>query len=127
MKTRGVKTNSSSGKGKAMQKKTVEEGLRQLAFGDISDVIRLLYALPEEQQLKDMDFFNISELKRGKDGVWEIKFYDRMAALECLERVQNSREEIAPLYQALKESCRMLSCSKEEASRLPEEEPHDED
>ena len=42
------------------------EGLRHLAFGEIQDAVRLLYA-PEEQilpALGEMDLFNISEIKR---------------------------------------------------------------
>lgn len=62
------------------------EGLRHLAFGEIQDAVRLLYA-PEEQilpALGEMDFFNISEIKRPKGGGMEIKFFDRLKALEKL-------------------------------------------
>lgn len=62
------------------------EGLRHLAFGEIQDAVRLLYA-PEEQilpALGEMDLFNISEIKRPKGGGMEIKFFDRLKALEKL-------------------------------------------
>ena len=117
---RNAMKQTASGRGTG-QKQTVEEGLRKLAFGDVSDVIRLLYAPPDLQGgLEGMDFFNISELKKGKDGVLEIKFYDRMKALQCLEEMQNGHKETAPLYEALRESCRLLSESGPE-----EEKPHE--
>ena len=66
------------------------EGLRHLAFGEIQDAVRLLYA-PEEQilpALGEMDLFNISEIKRPKGGGMEIKFFDRLKALEKLQALE---------------------------------------
>lgn len=89
---------------------TVEHGLRQLAFGDISDAVRLIFGPPgEPEELEKMNLFNISEIRRGKDGLVEIKLYDRMEAMRCLEERKASREEVLPLYQALQRSIRFLS------------------
>lgn len=61
-------------------------GYQRLAFGSIADALRLLYmGEPEAKQLSEMDLFLISEIKRNKDGMLEIKFFDRMKALEKLE------------------------------------------
>lgn len=81
------------------------EGLRHLAFGEIQDAVRLLYA-PEEQilpALGEMDLFNISEIKRPKGGGMEIKFFDRLKALEKLQALEASkgRNPAAAFYQAL--------------------------
>ena len=46
---------------------------------------------PENANLEEMDLFSVSEIKRGKNGV-EIKFFDRLKALEKLEALTESRE-----------------------------------
>ena len=80
------------------------EGLRHLAFGEIQDAVRLLYA-PEEQilpALGEMDLFNISEIKRPKGGGMEIKFFDRLKALEKLQALEAAEgNTAAAFYQAL--------------------------
>lgn len=102
------------GKAKPMPARmTVEHGLRQLAFGDISDAVRLIFGPPgEPAELEKMNLFNISEIRRGKDGLVEIKLYDRMEAMRCLEERKANREEVLPLYQALQRSVRFLPAEK---------------
>ena len=61
-------------------------GYRKLAFGKITDALRLLYAeQPDEGELEGMDLFMASDIRRNKDGMLEIKFFDRLKALEKLE------------------------------------------
>ena len=73
------------------KKKTAEEevrdGLRRLAFGEIHDAVLLLFADESEilEKLGELDLFNISEIKRPKGGGMEIKFFDRIRALEKLK------------------------------------------
>ncbi len=91
---------------------TAEEGIRRLAFGDIRDAVRLLYTTPDDIEILDsLDLYTVSELKRGKDGQLEMKFYDRLKALQYLMEAENGREheESRPLYEALKESALLLS------------------
>lgn len=61
-------------------------GLMRLAFGDITDAVRLLNA--EEpltsEELSRLDLINVSEIKRVKGGGMEIKFFDRQKAMEKL-------------------------------------------
>ncbi len=58
---------------------------QRLAFGSIADALRLLFAeSPTEQELRDMDMFTVSDIRRNKDGMLEIKFFDRLRALEKL-------------------------------------------
>ena len=60
-------------------------GYQRLAFGSIADALRLLFAeSPTEQELRDMDMFTVSDIRRNKDGMLEIKFFDRLRALEKL-------------------------------------------
>lgn len=58
-------------------------GYQRLAFGSICDAISLLYKSdPSKEDLEGMDLFLVSEIKRPKDGSMEIKFFDRLKALE---------------------------------------------
>lgn len=93
------------------KKKTAEEevrdGLRRLAFGEIHDAVLLLFADESEilEKLGELDLFNVSEIKRPKGGGMEIKFFDRIRALEKLKDSKNETPA-QPLgfYRALEES-----------------------
>ena len=82
----------------------VRAGYRRLAFGCVSDAVRLL-TLDEEEpaDLEEMDLFLVSELKRPRGGGLEIKFFDRLKALERLEALaaREPNENAAAFYAAL--------------------------
>lgn len=84
----------------------------RLAVGRISDAVRLLFhegdAPPEN--LEEMELLNISEIKRPKGGGMEIKFFDRLKALEKLQETDaDSREsEGAVFYAALEKGAAAL-------------------
>ena len=67
-------------------------GLRRLAFGSCNDAIYLAFAeeLPPPSVIASLDLFNVAEIKRIKDKGVEIKFADRMKALEKLYELENS-------------------------------------
>lgn len=73
-----------------MRKKTdtalVAEGLRKLAFGDVNDAVRLVFAEepPSPELLTKMNLFNVSAITRDKGGGVEVRFFDRQKALERL-------------------------------------------
>ena len=47
--------------------------------------VSLLYKnSPTSEELENADLFMVSEIKRPKDGAMEIKFFDRLKALEKL-------------------------------------------
>lgn len=72
-------------------RRTVVEGYEKLALGPVGDAVRLMMA--EEGDWLDyqkLDLMNLAEMKRGK-GVIELKFFDRLAALDRL--AQFAREE----------------------------------
>lgn len=79
-----------------------EAGYYRLAFGGVSDAMQLLYTdKPSAQQLKEMDLFMISEIKKPKDGMLEIKFFDRLKALEKLGAPPQDAAGVAGLFDAI--------------------------
>lgn len=74
----------------------VKSGLERLAFGSICDSIKLILSGEgiDFNKIDTMDFFQISEIKKPKDGCFEIKFFDRLKALESLSKLyQNNIED----------------------------------
>ena len=76
-------------------------GYSRLAFGDISDALTLLYNKnPTPEQLGLMDLMMISEIK-SKDGNLEIKFFDRLKALDRLENAAPRDTGVSGLFDAI--------------------------
>lgn len=70
--------------------KDIAIGYQRLAFGCISDAVCLLFSDEvSREEIEKMDLFNISEIKRKKGGDIEIKFFDRLKALEKLTDMSN--------------------------------------
>ena len=73
---------------------TLCQGYYRLAFGCISDAVRLLFTEElTEKDIGQMNLFNVSEIKRKKGGDIEIKFFDRLKALDRLSEIILSDEE----------------------------------
>ncbi len=90
----------------------VSAGLRRIAFASSADAVRLLLSDNyEDIDAQALDLFNISEIKRVKGGGIEIKFFDRIKALEKLgEFTGNIRSDNAkPFYAALENSAKALN------------------
>lgn len=65
--------------------KDISAGYFRLAFGCVSDAVKLLFSDDVDvEKIEEMDLFNISEIKRKKGGDIEIKFFDRLKALQYL-------------------------------------------
>ena len=81
-------------------------GYRKLAFGTGTDALRLLFGSVPPEEFDTLDLFNVSEIKKPKDGALEIKFFDRLKALEHLQALgDNDRADPGlPLYRALMRS-----------------------
>ena len=89
----------------------VMAGLRRIAFGSVTDAVALALrdTPPTPEELETMDLFSVSEIKRPKGGGLEVKFYDRLKALEQLkEEVADTANEALPFYKALQEGARRL-------------------
>ena len=89
-------------------------GYERLAFGSIADAVKLLFMEAVNfGALNEMDLFNVSEIKK-KDNVVEIKFFDRLKALEKLEQSDAAQKNDAnPFYFALEQGIKSLN-NKEE-------------
>lgn len=63
-----------------------------------------------DNEIDCMDLFNISEIKKKKGGDIEIKFFDRLKALEKLERLCDEKDQLtgASLYSAIASSAAAL-------------------
>ncbi|MBQ2671667.1 MAG: terminase small subunit [Clostridia bacterium] len=85
-------------------------GYERLAFGNICDSIKLLFCENiSYKDLEKMDLFNIAEIKKPKEGAMEIKFFDRLRALEKLEEIDtNEKSEKDPFYYALEQGLKKL-------------------
>ena len=102
--------------GIARKKKSAEDevrdGLKKIAFGDISDALTLLFCADDEKALEklgELDLFNISKIKRPKGGGMEIEFYDRIKALEKLGEISCQKSGDAEgFYSALENSVKSV-------------------
>lgn len=85
-----------------------QAGFRRLAFGSVSDAIRLIDG--ERNNLEEMDLFSVSDIKIVKGGGMEIKFYDRQKALESLAALEKhtDSESAVPFYKALEKSAEFV-------------------
>lgn len=91
-------------------------GYRRLAFGKISDAVSLLYMEnPSREQLEHMDLFLVSEIKRPKDGSMEIKFFDRLKALEKLTDNSEKEDRAIPFYDAIAKGAEALRSGTDES------------
>ena len=82
-------------------------GLRRLAFGRINDALALLRDDCFESDFSGLDLFNVSEIKRVKGGGVEIKFFDRLEALERLSEIEDKAADTAAadsFFSALKKT-----------------------
>ncbi|MBQ2847623.1 MAG: terminase small subunit [Clostridia bacterium] len=89
-----------------------ERGLHRLAFGSVTDALKLMFCeeTMSAEEIEKLDFFNVSEIKRPKGGGLEIKFFDRLKALERLEKlVPCADNPQSSFIQALSEGAKMLS------------------
>ncbi len=88
-------------------------GYQRLAFGNIADAVSLLYMEnPSRADLSNMDLFSVSEIKRPKDGSMEIKFFDRLKALEKLESKSDEENGVKSLFDAIDEGAKAVGRGK---------------
>lgn len=90
-----------------LSKQKMKKGLADLAYGKVSDPISLLFMSEEEivEKLPKLKLINISEIKRPKGGGMEIKFFDRIKAVEKLAALEDeSQNNGTDFYSALEQS-----------------------
>ena len=77
---------------RSVYKSTAVCGLYRLAYGDVSDALTLVYSdYVNEDKLKALDLMCVSEIKKTDKGI-EIKFCDRMKAIEKLNEILGTEE-----------------------------------
>ena len=81
-------------------RKRVLLGYERLAFGSTVDAFRLLMS-EGEIDVQSLDLYNVSEVKKPKDAAMEIKFFDRLKALEYLGNSSSDDAQAGSLYEAL--------------------------
>ena len=93
-------------------KKRVLLGYEQLAFGSTADAFKLLMGDEAPQgELGGMNLFNVAEIKKPKDGAMEIKFFDRIKALEHLEDIPEGEDKVLAFYDVLNDCAKGLNKS----------------
>ena len=94
-------------------RRKILSGYKKLAYGGVADAVRLLY-LPDEavpEKLDKMNLFNVSEIKKAKGGGMEIKFFDRLKALDTLRMLEDAAADgAAPFYAALERGAARAGC-----------------
>lgn len=90
----------------------VTEGYRRLAFGSVADAVKLILSdeLPDGSEIEKLDLAMVSDIKRPKGGGIEVKFFDRLKALDRLCELSNaaSAGENSDFLSALDRSARAL-------------------
>ena len=90
----------------------VTEGYRRLAFGSVADAVKLILSdeLPDGSEIEKLDLTMVSDIKRPKGGGLEVKFFDRLKALDRLCELGNaaSAGENSDFLSALDRSARAL-------------------
>lgn len=95
----------------AFTSEEVKAGLHRIAFASSADAVKLL--LCEDYQnlnIEELDLFNVAEIKKPKGGGLEIKFFDRIKALEKLGELSETTQDnnAIPFYEALEKSAASL-------------------
>jgi hypothetical protein len=89
-------------------KNLVCAGLQRLAFGSVSDAIRLILSVNDNSSpdIDSLDLFNVSEIKITNGKGMEIKFFDRLKALERLAEISCDDRDNGALsfYEAIERS-----------------------
>jgi hypothetical protein len=66
------------------------DGLRRLSFGSVADAVKLLFSGSEISDIESLDLYMVSEIKFSKSGGVEIKFFDRLKALQALSEISGA-------------------------------------
>jgi len=88
----------------------VSAGFQRLAFGSVSDAVKLILAVGEKTSpdIDSLDLFNVSEIKYTCGKGMEVKFFDRLKALERLCEIADNESNHTSLsiYEALERSAK---------------------
>lgn len=87
------------------------DGFRRIAFGSVTDAVRLVLGQYEQSEVETLDLFMVSEIKLSKTGGIEVKFFDRIKALESLAEISEltSGEGAVPFIDAIFKGAESIS------------------
>lgn len=90
----------------------IRQALERIAFGGVEDAVRFMDG--EGEELGE-ELFPVAELKRRQGG-YEVKFYDRLRAMELLERLEEGdlAQGDQSLSKILEESARAMRDNEED-------------
>lgn len=95
----------------------VSAGLERLAFGSCADAVKLILSANQDTSpnIDTLDLFNVAEIKFTCGKGMEIKFFDRLKALEKLSELSQNGKETATLsfYESLERSAGKLTESED--------------
>lgn len=88
--------------------KLISAGLQRLAFGSVTDAVKLILSTSDNTSpdIDSLDLFNVSEIKFTSGKGMEIKFFDRLKALEKLSDLScdDGSDGMLSFYQAIEKS-----------------------
>lgn len=88
-------------------REAVLEQIRKLAESRVNDAVRLAFLSQEELGALDgLDLSAVAEFKRSSAGTVELKFIDRLAALQWLLERAGEDPKARRLYEALEGAAR---------------------
>ena len=84
-----------------MKREEILKEIRRLAKGKVNDAVRLAYLGEDElAEIGRLELSAVTEFKRNSNGTVELKFVDRLAALQwLLEQAEDPKGKA--LYEAL--------------------------
>lgn len=88
------------------QREKLVQQIQNLAAAKVNDAVKLAYLSPDQVDVIDgLDLTALTEFKRSGNGAVEIKFNNRMIALEKLLELTQASEEggLAALLNAINE------------------------
>lgn len=88
-------------------------GYEQLAFGEVSDPVRLLFQEKiTAAGIRKMNLFNVAQIKK-KDSEVDIKFFDRLKALQCMQEMETDRPQIKDFLEAVQKAAQAVQDDEE--------------
>ena len=98
---RGGSARVERGEGMKSREEVLQK-IEGLAAGRVNDAIRLAFLKDGElEELAKLDLSVVTEFKRSSNGTVEIKFVDRLAALQWLLEQVGENPKAERLYEAL--------------------------
>ena len=85
-----------------VKREEILKEIRRLAKGQVNDAVRLAYLSGDElAEIEKLELSAVTEFKRSGNGTVELKFVDRLAALQWLLEQAEDDPRGKALYEAL--------------------------